>query len=211
MSTYSVFLPDMMLRAQQLPEPLAISALRDTCIEFCRQTGWLVYEHTPITPQAGVRDYPLMPPNDTTVSMIDRLWIGDQLLKPTTVDTLSQQVGEDWRNQTGYPRAYLLLAPDTLTLTPTPDSTVTDLVNPIVWLQPSRDSTTVDDSLYEWFKEGITGGALARCMAVPGQPYSNPQAASYYQLQFNTALSDARTRRQREHARGPLRVQMRRW
>lgn len=51
--------------------------------------------------------------------------------------------------------------------------------------------TELPDVMDEW-TDTIRSGALSRLFAMPGQPWSNPQAAAYYRALFEEGITQAK-------------------
>jgi hypothetical protein len=208
---YDRFLPWVTPYALNCPDPLAINAVRDACIEFCDTTGWITYETDPQSILEDVSDYSFDLPEDTTLARILELYVDDVEMTPKSTDDLRAMYGTNWRTQTGSPHYYTQLNTDEVVLVPQPTATVVDDLKMTVVLKPTRTSTTVDDSVFEWWAETIAAGALMRLLSTAGQPWSNPTDAAARERTFRLGMSEAKRRRQASLTRGPLQVQMRRF
>lgn len=205
---YTAFLPEVILRAPTVPQNVAIGAIRNACIHFCRETGWLINEPATVPLVVGQSAYTIPAPAGTTIAQVSEVYVNGQRISPVAEEVLAGAQHTDWRTDSGQPRQYTMFGYDKIILHPTPDANSTGPISCITWLQPSRTSTSVDDSVYEWWLEAIAFGALKLIYETPGQPYSNPQQAMTSAAQFNMFIDKARARRNTGLTRGPASVQM---
>lgn len=215
MSTaYDEFLPEVLPFVKDVPEIVAIQAIRNAAIEFCEETRYLQVDNDPVSLQANVSDYDL--DADTGYRVIDvvEAWIGDQFLVPKSVEELTKIYrGTDWRSMQGNPYYYFRSRMGTMTLVPQPASSSTTTQSYLkcrVAIAPSRSSTTVDDDIYERFLEIICAGARARLYETANQPYYDPQAAMLYRKKFNDEIADVRTRVNKGLSRASVQIEFQR-
>lgn len=99
-------------------------------------------------------------------------------------------------NSDKIPVAATMQTPETLILNiiPSVATTVTALVS-LTCVDPvdSNGYPQLPDWLLRKYGVGILDGVLARMMAQPAKPYSNPQLAIFHMRQFRAAVSRART------------------
>lgn len=210
MATYDQFFPKLMVQLMDCPEPVAIDAIRDACIEFCSTSLWLTYDMAAGDIVAGTATYALSPPADTTPVVVTDAWVQGRRITPTSEELLTSW-GDDWRDRNGTPFAFLQYSPTIVTLYPKPDTSITAGLKIQIATRPTQASTTVADSILEYWNETIVAGALARLYTHAGRSYSNPQAAPAQYARFMSGVNDAKAQRQRGLTRGPIRVQMRNW
>lgn len=195
--SYDSFLPEVLPYVHDCPQPVALNAIRNACIEFCEQSQWLVYEHDPVTYTANVGNYEFDPPTDTTVTRLLEAWGLDIRLIPKSQEELTLMFGTAWREATGSPRYYTQLSQDEIILVPKPDVRAANALKMIVVLKPLRSSSAVDPLLYENYAETIAFGARARLYDTPGQPYSDPKQAVKFRAWFESAIGNAKIERNR--------------
>src|SRR5512137_870759 len=89
--SYEVFLPEVMPYVQDVPDTVAVQAIRNACIEFCTETHYLQENLDPITGQEDVGEYDL-DANDSNYKVVEimQAYYGDQLLIPKAQEELSQ-------------------------------------------------------------------------------------------------------------------------
>lgn len=195
--SYDDFLPEVLPYVHDCPQPVAINAIRNACIEFCDQSQYLLYEHDPITYTANVGSYEFDPPTDTSVARVDSAWTQDFPLHPKSQDELKTMFGFAWRELVGDPRFYTQLSPDEIILVPIPAVYQAEALKMIVAIKPLRTSSAVDPSVFENWAEVIAYGARARLYDTPGQPYSDAQQAIKFRSWFESGIGNAKIERNR--------------
>lgn len=75
--------------------------------------------------------------------------------------------------------------------------------------KPLPTATVFDDRLlYDW-AIGVSAGAKAKLMAVPGQPWSNAPLSEYYSKLFRSEIGDAKIKVSKDFSKNSKRVQPR--
>lgn len=176
---YDACLTRILSRAPGCPDEVAIDALRDTVIEWCRGTYMLTAEQsvasvgaalTPV-PGAGLEvvdvssitvagePVPILPLNSKEVALAD-------------ADHLVCTFG-------GWPGA--------LTIRPTPAANVSASV--VVVTCPTADSEVMPDIVWSRHREALISGAVARVLADDGVPWAKPALAGAMRIRFDAELS----------------------
>ncbi len=216
MTDYEAFFPRVLPDVPGCPEIVATQAIRDSAIQFCKESLILQADHDPVTVVAKLADYDLESPlSQTRVYKIMSAWFKGQKLIPVAPDEVSDpavynaQIGG---HTTAYaPPRYLIQKNDvSFSLLPIPDQTLARSITMRVALVPTRSSSAIEDFLYEDWVEPIASGAIARLQLVPGKAYANPQAAPLHQARFQIGLNAARQQATRGRVRADLSVRMRR-
>ena len=88
--SYEAFLPDVIQFVKDVPEIVAVQAIRNAAIQFCEKTRVLQTELTPMDTTQGVSVYPFEPDVGYKVVDIMEAWYGDQLLIPKAVEELTR-------------------------------------------------------------------------------------------------------------------------
>lgn len=204
---YSAFLPDVLPYVRDVPEFVAINAIRNTCIEFCEKSTWWRKSLEPITLVVEQSEYTLDIEVGSSIAAIMSAHIGRVEVLPKTEEFLNQTIGPDWRTRTG-PVQYLVHDGDfdTIRLAFVPDVVPDDPLSLHVALRPIKSSTRVPKELYERWGEIIGFGARARLHDTPGQPYSNEEAAMKFRKWFQSGYGEAKVQANRGRGRGPLMV-----
>ncbi|RQS39775.1 hypothetical protein [Burkholderia sp. Bp8990] len=174
-----------------VPQPLALNAIRNTVIAFCAGTDiwrqWL----DPIDVECGVNTYDI--PLDAGTDLVTLLSVkcdGDKLT-PRNEDQLDDW-NPRWRTELNLPRHYMMQNQESVVLACVPDRSSPGGLLLSVSLQPERTSTSFPGWIYSQYWEGITAGAKARLMVMPGKPWSNLQQAGIYQAAFDAEIGTAR-------------------
>lgn len=209
MAVYEDFLSRVIPEVSGCPEPLAIQAIKDATIEFCEKS--LVYQQDldPVTSIKGTSEYDLDTPTGYVVARIMNAWFGQTKLEPAAPDML--RVPDAYRLTAGQsdPKFYFQKTAKTFTLLPVPDQTTPSSITIRAALKPTRNSTSIDDELFEEYAEVIAHGAKYRLMLSAGKPYSNPATAVIEKGHFDTGVNRARTRASTGYVRSNVSVKLR--
>lgn len=208
--SYELFLPYVLTRAPNCLEPMALSAIRDACIMFARDTFILQEDLDPIDSEAGVGTYDLGVPSGSEVWQLLSLYYSGRRLQRRAQSDLEKQYSLDWQLLSGSPQAYTCLSPDTFTVALAPNESVTGAFTGRVVLVPSRSSKTVDGVLFERYVHAIADGALMRLLKTPDQQFTDPKQAADCEQQFRNARARARVEINSGAVGAPLRVRFQR-
>lgn len=206
--TYESFLPEVMLSADQVPQMIALNAIRNTCIDFCIDSSFWQATQTAVLLSSSDFPYTHVPPAGANVSRVLSVVVeGSPFpIPPTNIDELDAKVPE-WRTKTGTPVAYFQTGANDIVLFPLPNKPMN--VTFRVAYAPTRTSTAVVDTVYEYFQEDIVAGALSRLFAIPNKPWTNPNLVGINADRFAQAKRQAAIDASRSFNRGPLSVRMR--
>lgn len=210
--SYDVFLPEVVQYVKDVPEIVAIQAVRNATIQFCEETRVLQSNLDPMTGVATVSEYEMIPCKDHKVVDIMEAWYGDQLLIPKAVEELTRIYRtSNWNDLDGNPYYYFRSRTQEITLVPTPKVTVQAQIKLRVALAPTRAATAVDSELYERYVEYIALGARARLYDTPNQPYYEPKSAQLYLKRFNDGMAEVRTRVAKGLTRASVQIEYQRF
>ena len=199
MTPWSAFYDLMSPDVPGCPQAAQTVALREAAIDFCKQSLAWKYEHPDIAVVVATAQYPFVPPTGAVVHTVTYAeFNGDEIDVKTSADDIRIW---DWRNQTGTPH-YVLGGATALTFVPTPD--VAGTLTLTVILKPSPTATSIDDDIFNEYRQAIVHGALARLMYSPKKPYTDLSLAVYHQQQFTIKAGAAGTRAARDSTRAPL-------
>ena len=211
--SYEVFLPEVMPYVHDVPEVVAVQAIRNACIEFCTETHYLQENLDPISGQENVGEYDL-DATDSNYKVVEimQAYYGDQLLIPKAQEELNQIYRtSNWEDLKGNPYYYYRPRVSVIRLVTKPVITEANKLKIKAALAPSRASTTVDAELFEAFLEYIAHGARARLYNTPNQPYYDPKTAMEYTKRFNDEMAEVRTRVYKGLTRAAARVEFQRF
>ena len=117
MAALSDFLPEVLSEIYEVPDSVALNAIRNAVIEFCRFSTY-VREDVSVFPLPGTATYTLgvaQPTNNTLIETYDgRLEVDESLVDRKTPGQL-RDIDYQWRNKTG-PRSYYYTREDTTTV-----------------------------------------------------------------------------------------------
>ena len=211
--SYEAFLPEVMPYVQDVPEVVAVQAIRNACIQFCEETHYLQENLDPITGQVNVGEYDL-DANDSNYKVVEimQAYYGDQLLIPKAQEELNQIYRtSNWEDLKGNPYYYFRPRASVVRLVTKPIITEQNKLKVKAAIAPKRSSTTVDEEIFERFLEYIAHGARARLYNTPNQPYYDPRTAMEYTKRFNDELAEVRTRVYKGLTRASARVEFQRF
>lgn len=191
---YDLFLPEVMQFVKDVPEVVAVNAIRNSCIEFCQETRYIQENLDPMAGISGVGVYELEPDGNYKIADIVEAWYGDAFLVPRSIEQLTQIYRTtNWNTLAGNPYYYFRPSSQEVQLVPYPQITEANKIKLRVALKPSRSSTTVREEIYERFLEDIAYGARARLYNTPNQPYYDLKTSLEYLKRFNDVMADVRT------------------
>jgi hypothetical protein len=211
--SYEVFLPEVMPYVQDVPELVAVQAIRNACIQFCEETHYLQENLDAITGIEGIGDYDL-DANDSNYKVVEimQAYYGDQLLIPKAQEELNQIYRtSNWEDLKGNPYYYYRPRAGVMRLVTKPIITEASKLKVKAAIAPKRASTTVDDELFERFLEYIAHGARARLYNTPNQPYYDPRTAMEYTKRFNDEMAEVRTRVYKGLTRAAAKIEFQRF
>lgn len=204
--SYDTFLPAVMPYVNDVPELIALQAIKDTCIEFCEKSLYWTYSAPDQDLVEDQSNYTISTPTGTVVTEVLDAWADGRTLRPKGEDDLKNMYPDNWHTQQGGPQYYTHVTYSTLTLVPYPNQTITGGLSMVIALKPSRASTTVDDTLFERWVEVISYGARSRLHMIPNQAFTDPASAAMYRSMFLAGINQARIERNKGLARTVTRV-----
>jgi hypothetical protein len=204
----SQFLPRLLPNVLGCPEPVAIQALLDSAIDFCNRSSVISVELDPITVIKDLDTYELETPDSTTVSVIQKVWYDGTLLSAVPYDAATGM----YSGHHGDPRYYFgsyVEEAYSMTLMPTPTTTLRNGLRVRVALTPTRSATKVHSVLFDRYVDGIVAGAIAIIAAIPDQQYTNPGQAVAAAGKARAVSAIARGEIMHGNAQSSLSVKMR--
>lgn len=210
--SFTQFLPHVVMYVRDVPDVVALQAIRNATIEFCEKTRAWQYELDPTPLLANIAEYEMDTPTDTIFVDLIECWAGTTLLIPKAIEELTRVYRmTDWRTLQGQPYYVTRTTPEVLTLVPKPASSVTGNLRVFAALAPTRNAAACDAQLYNRYVEYISYGARARLYDTPNAPYYDPKAAQIYLKRFNDACADVRTRVNKGMTRASPRIEFQRF
>lgn len=202
MAAVSEIFPRLLPYAPACPEPMAEQCIVDAAIEFCEKTNAFRYTPDQVSTTAGLTTYDFDLPSFTDFARVIHLSIDSKEIQ--SVVTEAQPLEADYQTK---PDHYFVTQNESellLNLYPTPDDVYT--IDMSIALRPTRNATQIDDDLYTYWQDAIICGALYRIMSVPGQAFSDPVNAGYYNRKFHVLMNNARNEGNLGRVVGSMRV-----
>jgi len=185
------------------PRTTIISAALDGAIELCKRAEVHKYEHAAIATTASTASYAFVPPAGTVVAEVLRAWYDGNEIDPQDQDQLND-LYVDWLNESGTPKYFTRLDKRNIRLVPTPDATGS--LTLLVSLKPAIDATTIDDTVYQEYRELIESYAKAKLMAMSDKSWTNYQLAAALMGKFEDEIPGVQFKAGKGHVRARRRT-----
>ncbi len=170
---------------------LVTNEIRNSVIAFCNGSdiwrAWL----DPIDVVGAVATYDVTTDAGTDLVTLLSVKYDGRTLTPRNEDQLDEWHPR-WRTELRHSDHYMQQDQDTFTLACVPPDSLPGGLLLSVSLQPERTSQSFPGWIYSQYWDGVTAGAKARMMRMPGKPWSNPQMAAFYQTTFDSETAGAR-------------------
>lgn len=184
----------------QVTTALLTERLNTVITEFCQQTKILQVTMEPLTLIPQVREIDIETPTDTSLVEIRRLvYKGKTELKAQSIDWLDRD-DPLWRTKDGEPTHYTHVGRTTIMVTPHPTTTEVMGITGRIAIKPTRSATTVDDILYDDWAEVIAAGTKARLMSMPRKPWTSPNLAQSFAMEYAAGIDQAAAQAQDSYA-----------
>lgn len=184
-----------------------VDALRQSAIEFCKETQVWVYEHDPITTLADISTYDLDCPCDGQVVRIMQAFFENCEMAPVSLDSVPKKFGYNWQTREGDPRYYLHDVPGEVIVVPRPTERTSNAITLRIAVAPTQTSDEIDTDVYNQWGETLAHGARARLHETPDQMYSDTAQADRNWALFNHGKGRAKIERNRSSTRMRPRLQ----
>lgn len=199
-----LFLNEVMPDVPGCAKDVAVNAIRNAAIEFCKKSLVWVETLDPVNITATVDVYDLDGmPNGSVIERINNLFYLGEKLTPSNVDEVNTKrqlaVG-------GAVQFYAQSSPTQVILYGIPDVSTTGALVMDVALTPSRSSVGIDSAITDRYLDGIVSGAKSRLMLMPKKPWSDLALASYHKGEFGSAVDTAMIDVARGFGRAPIRT-----
>lgn len=190
---FEEFLPEVTQFMPDVPEHIAINAIKNAAIEFCEKTRYWQIDVPPISVINGQKNYVIETPADTKMVGMVVAYYNTNLLIPKGPDELARiyRMG-DWQQVQGSPQYITQIIKPEVILVPYPYEDAADALSMRVAIAPTRASSEISSEIYENFLMVIANGARAILYNTPGQPYFDRGAAKECQIYFRAGIANAR-------------------
>lgn len=201
MKDIAEFLPHIYQYAPGCSAPTAYFGIRQAAIDFCERTRLWRYEDDFDIPGNDVEG--ITTPYGSVLHEIELIQFGGENLTPKTTAWLDEHC-RGWRanEMAGQPCYVVQTEPNTLRVVPWQAGHI----NLFLWLKPAQDATDLPDFIVDQYRETIAHGALARILAMPGQPFTNEALAASFGALFGGKLDALMRASSRGQQRGRTRT-----
>lgn len=180
----SQWVPLVLPAVSECPDVALRQSVLRAAMDFCEVTRCWKGIADPIDVVAGTAEYTIPTPSGASTVIVERLDCDGRKLAPKTPDQLQEQY-ENWRTlEPGVPSFYTQLGPNAVRLIRTPATGVPQGLVFRCAYRPARDATTLPSFLWDQFADPIAYKAIVFLCETPGQPWTNPQAAQYYDQKY---------------------------
>lgn len=200
MIALDAFLPQILVRAQGCPEPIALDAIRQAAIEFCERTR--LWRYTDTFDFTGNTEIATL---DYSVLMeIENARMDGRALTPVSINYLNDVYpDQDWEAmEASFPKFITQKADGTFIVVPA----VNGQLKMTLILKPSNDADELPDFIDREYRRVITDGALAEVMLIANQPYTNPDLAAVHGSRFQQSLDSLASKTISGQQRAPVRT-----
>lgn len=169
----------VLARARGCPRETATNAMRNACMEWCRNTYCLT-EGVRVTVD-GI-DVPSLDMDQVVYDILDA-WVGSTPVRITHMnDPEVERLDVD---------EYALTYADPANIQLTPPGTVEVPVtlDMLVAFGPGPEATEVSALLWQRYSEWLTSGALYRVLEEPGNSWTNEKSAAYHKTRYEDAMT----------------------
>jgi len=106
------------------------------------------------------------------------------------------------------PRSICQVTPDKYIILPLPDAKATYTMRMFLALKPKRNSTAMDEVIFDDLEESILHGALQHLLVLPNSHWTDRELAAYHAKQYVFQIAERRARANLGNPRGVLRAKM---
>ncbi len=188
-TTWDAFQPQIQSYTEGSSGPQMDNASRLAAIEFCTMSQVYREDLDPMNTLAGVAEYDLSPPLETRVVVPVYVSLNGVGIAPTNEDALPT----NWRSTPpAPPQNYLVMNSQSIYIYPTPLVAAGVLFVRAALKPDLATATGIEERIFVDWGEVIAHGAAARLLAIPGKPWSNPEANAYHQGRFIEGINNAK-------------------
>lgn len=171
------------------PDPVALNAIRNACVEFCERTRFWQEDIDDILLIKDLGVYEIDTQSGVKFVDVQFAYQGERLLVPKAAEELNRLYRwTNWQNLTGKPVFLTRMNEREIILVPKPEAETQKLTVRAAFA-PTRNSNGVGVDVYQYYLECICDGARARLYTMPDTPYFNESSAMYYERKFRADIS----------------------
>jgi len=196
-----LFLNEIMPDVPGCSKEIAVNAIRNASIEFCKKSFVWMETLDPLNVVVNVDVYDVgVIPIGSVVERVNKLYYLGVELTASNVDEVNAKrqsaVG-------GAVKFYAQSSPTQVILHGMPEVSTTGALVMNVSLTPSHTSSGIDSSITDRYLDGIVSGAKSRLMLMPKKPWTDMALASYHKGEFGSAADTAMIDAARGFGRAP--------
>jgi hypothetical protein len=206
---WSDFVSEVLPDVLGCPDVTIERAVRDSTIEFCDETLCYTVDMDPVTVFANMDVVDLDMPTGARLVQVLRAQIGPRALGRISRDDLFMS-GRSWQTDKGMPQAITFDTESSIRLIPAPDQQLSEQLFLRFAVTPSMGSNSIPDAIGNRYFREIVHGAKAALLAIPGQPWFQPQLASAYRSLFDRGIREAKLTVSQDSVAGQKRLRIRR-
>lgn len=200
MAEWKDFLPETMRLCPSAPRVVALTQIKEACVEFFHRSRCWRVDLAPVVVPANTPTFVPVPPLATVVvDIMSAQWDG----QPITIKSRQELDDEfgGWRALLPGERPQMLTLMDERTVRLIPTSTNPGTLDVYAAIKPSRDATGLADAQFEEHLEAIATGAAYRLLMMPEKSWTNFDLAAERREAFFNAIRKARNLAKRGYAR----------
>ena len=203
--SYAEFLPEVLHLCAGVPEPTAINAIRNACIDFCNTSLVWVETADAVSVTSTSFPYAVETPAGANTASVLGVSLDGLLVTPKSQDWLDREV-QNWRSITSAPRYFYQPDPNNLVIVPLPSISYSMIVRTA--FKPTRASTGVEEYVYQNYLEPIAARALEKLLSIPDQAWSDASLGTFFGQKYASGVKDATGDANKSFTRQSLRVTM---
>lgn len=175
-----------------VPHPLMIANINLCARDLCNLSScWADWQE--VTLHEGIDEYLLtLPTASATLRHVKHVMLDNKEIAPDSNQNIVRT--KPWLlTNVGNISAYYMLSDMTIKVLPKPAAEDEGKILKVyVVYMPGLDATEMPSDLMDRNAETLINGAKANLMAMPGQPWSNPNLASFYLSKYTEGVTKAR-------------------
>lgn len=199
------------------PQQTVIQYIRNTAINVCEKTLAWRYQQPKFNLIPGIYTYNYNRPADTDVHAVFTALLNDSPLDILTLDKALEMypawadkytTSADIEQYGSTPQSITQITPNQFAVLPLPDAQYTYTMRMFYALKPTRDSSGMDETIFDDLEDVIMHGALQQLLVLPNTNWSDRELAAYHAKQYLSQLTERRARANLGNARGVVSVRM---
>lgn len=206
---------DVAAQTPECPQPLVDRSIVRAARELCECAPLWRSALAPINLMASQQEYALTVPSSVNepAEIVRPLSHGVQyrgraLPQCDESDLLARH--GDLRSETGpEPQRFFMLSPRRLAVSPIPADDLADPIRVTASLRPPYGADSLDDDIGLDWRQTLVDGALGYLLAMPGEAWTNGEAAALHRKSFGAARANAIAQYTRGYTHGTTRARPR--